>query len=48
MDAADDPDPDGWPVHAATGFYGLWARIVADEAEDAAAAVAENTDGAEA
>jgi hypothetical protein len=37
MDAADDPDPDpdGWPVHPATAFYGLWPRFAAvdDEAE---------------
>lgn len=48
MDAADDPDPDGWHIHPATAFYGLWPRFVADEAEDAAAAVAGNADGAEA
>jgi hypothetical protein len=36
MDAADDPDPDpdGWPVHPAAAFYGLWPRFAAAE-EDA-------------
>jgi hypothetical protein len=37
MDAADDPDPDpdGWPVHPALAFYGLWPRFaVAEEGED--------------
>ena len=27
MDAAEDPDPDGWPVHPAVAFYGLWPRF---------------------
>lgn len=39
MDADEDPDPDGWPVHPAAAFYGLWPRFAAagDEAavEDA-------------
>jgi hypothetical protein len=25
-EAGDDPDPDGWPVHPAAAFYGLWPR----------------------
>jgi hypothetical protein len=25
-EADDDPDPDGWPVHPAVAFYGLWPR----------------------
>jgi hypothetical protein len=33
MDEADDPDPDGWPVHPAAAFYGLWPRFA--EAQDA-------------
>jgi hypothetical protein len=38
MDEADAPDPDdGWPVHPATAFYGLWPRLAgADEELDAA------------
>lgn len=35
MDEADDPDPDsddGWRVHPAAAFYGLWPRFaVADD-----------------
>jgi hypothetical protein len=37
MDEDDDPDPGGWPVHPALGFYGLWPRFAAAadaEAED--------------
>lgn len=36
MDAAEDPDPDGWPVHPAVALYGLWPRFTvdADEAAD--------------
>jgi|GEM_PF-4545524 len=41
MDAADDPDPDGWPIHPATAFYGLWPRFAA-AAEDAEPAAAES------
>lgn len=39
MDAAGDPDPDGWPIHPAVAFYGLWPRFAAAGAgeEDAAA-----------
>jgi hypothetical protein len=33
MDAADDPDPDGWPVHPAAAFYGLWPRFAAEARE---------------
>ena len=34
-EADDDPDPDGWPVHPAAAFYGLWPRFTAadDEAD---------------
>ncbi|WP_420129214.1 hypothetical protein [Longimicrobium sp.] len=35
MDAAEDPDPDGWPVHPAAAFYGLWPRFAAEDAEGA-------------
>jgi hypothetical protein len=35
MDEADDPDPDGWPVHPAVVFYGLWPRFVVGEGEAA-------------
>jgi hypothetical protein len=40
MDEADDPDPDdGWPIHPAAAFYGLWPRFaVADEEADEAVA----------
>lgn len=43
MEAADDPDPDpdGWPVHPAAAFYGLWPRFTAaDEAGDSLEPVA--------
>ena len=36
MDADDEPDPGGWPIDPAAGFYGLWPRYAADDAEDAA------------
>jgi hypothetical protein len=40
MDEADDPDPDGWPVHPAAAFYGLWPRFATggEDADDAAGA----------
>ncbi|HEU4881250.1 MAG TPA: hypothetical protein VFT45_03365 [Longimicrobium sp.] len=34
MDEADDPDPDdGWPVHPAAAFYGLWPRFAEGDEE---------------
>ena len=42
MDAADDPDPDGWPIHPATAFYGLWPRFAAAETEEAGPVAAES------
>jgi hypothetical protein len=44
MGAADDPDPDGWPVHPAAAFYGLWPRFAAEvpEAEPVSAGSAES------
>ena len=38
MDGEDDPDPDGWPIHPAAAFYGLWPRFVAADAGDEDAA----------
>ena len=42
MDEADDPDPDGWPVHPAAAFYGLWPRFSAGDEEADGAVSAES------
>ena len=41
MDEADDPDPEGWSLHPAASFYGLWPRFAAEDAETDGAAGSE-------
>jgi hypothetical protein len=47
MDEADDPDPDpdGWPVHPAAAFYGLWPRFAVEAEEMDGAVSAESEPG---